>query len=229
MMDSSLDRLEQYLLSHVSLPKTTFLREAAYERLKEAIQNVEIQAGDPLSESRLSSAMGISRTPVREALQQLVADGLLQVIPGRGVVIASHSVQQVSDALHVRLLLEPEVMRLAADALPVTARELLQQYTATMEQAAADGERSQWAKVDRSWHQILCDECPNKLLGQMVMQARNYMHNQGASTRVSEQYLIDGTKEHRMVVEAILNHEGQQAAQLMYDHLGRLRENIFKR
>jgi DNA-binding GntR family transcriptional regulator len=230
-MDTSIDRIEQYLRDRPNTRQSDskLLRDIAYERLKEAIQSVDVKAGDPLSESRLSSSLGISRTPVREALRQLVKDGLLQVIQGRGVVIAARSVQQVSDALHVRELLEPEVMRLAADSLPLSARELLQQYTDAMEQAALDGDRPTWAKVDHLWHTILCNHCPNHLLGQMVLQARNHMHNQGASTQVTDQYLIDGTREHRQVVNAIMEHDGKRAAELMSEHLGHLRENIFKR
>ena len=229
MMDSSLDRIEKYLLSSYDIqPESKLLREVAYERLKDAIRSVDVVAGDPLSESRLSTSLGISRTPVREALQQLIADGLLQVIPGRAIVIASRSIQQVSDALRVRELLEPEVARLAADSLSPEARVSLEEYTSEMEQAAAQGDRSTWARIDGKWHEILCDYCPNQLLGQMVLQARNHMHNQGASSQVTDQYLIDGTGEHRLVLEHILSNDGEKAAQSMLEHLYRVRENIFR-
>jgi len=231
LMESSIDRIEKYLIANqkAEIPGVTLLRDVAYQRLKEAIQSVNIEAGDPLSESRLSNALSISRTPVREALQQLVAEGLLQAIPGRAVVIAARSVQQVSDALHIRELLEPEVMRLAAQSLSPSERETLLQYTKQMHDAAEIGDRVTWAKIDRYWHEILCDRCPNQLLGQMVLQARNHMHNQGASTQVSDQYLIDGTAEHQRVVDCILSNQGEDAAQVMREHLQRLRENVFKR
>lgn len=227
-MNDSMDRIEKYLTSNpVSDDDDRLLRDIAYDRLKEAMHSVKLESGDPLSENRLSKVLNISRTPVRGAIQQLVAEGLLQTIPGRAVVIAAHSLQQVSDAVHVRRLLEPEVMRLAAESLSEEAREQLQAYTEQLEAAAAQGDRTTWSRVDSQWHEILCDNCPNKLLGQMVLQARNHMHNEGVGAKVSDQYLLDGTAEHRLIVDLIMTNDGDGAAKAMGDHIDRLRNNLF--
>ncbi len=228
-MESSIDRIERYLIDMQDRPNgDKLLRDIAYERLKEAIQNVDVEAGDPLSENRISGAMQISRTPVREALKQLVAEGLLQMIPGRAVVIASHSIQQVSDALHVRRLLEPEVMRLAADRLGSAERQKLAAFTEAMIEAAHQGDRATWSNVDRDWHEILCNNCPNRLLGQMVLQALNHMYNEGVSAKVTDEYLIEGTLEHKAVVDFILANDGDGAANAMRDHIDRLRKKLFR-
>jgi DNA-binding GntR family transcriptional regulator len=228
-MHSSIDRIEKYLVATQTTEKEDrLLREVAYSRLKEAIQSVEVEAGDPLSENRLSNALNISRTPVREALKQLVSEGLLQMIPNRAVVIASRSIQQVSDAIHVRWLLEPEVIRLAAESLDLADCEELESYMQEMERTAEAGDRAAWSRVDRQWHEILCNNCPNKLLGQMVLQALNHMYNEGVSAKVTDQYLIEGTAEHRAVVELILANDGERAAEAMRDHIDRLRKSLFK-
>ncbi len=229
-MESSIDRIEQYLRDNPTQKKSDrLLSDVAYDRLKEAIQNVEVQAGDPLSENRISSAMQISRTPVREALKQLVSEGLLQMIPGRAVVIASRSIQQVSDAIHVRRLLEPEVVKLAAESLGAEQRETLRQLTQEMVNAASSGDRATWAIADRQWHEILCNNCPNRLLGQMVLQALNHMYKEGVSAKVTDDYLIEGTEEHRMVVEYILANNGEGAHHEMLEHIDRLRKKLFRR
>ncbi len=227
-MNSSIDRIEQYLIEQaVSPDDDRLLRDMAYDRLKEAIQNVEVEAGDPLSENRLSSALNISRTPVREALKQLITEGLLQNIPGRAVVIAARSMHQVSDAIQVRQLLEPEVVKLAATHLGDAEREALQAFTTEMTEAAHTGDRSTWARADRQWHAILCDNCPNHLLGQMVLQAHNHMYNEGVSAKVSDQYLIEGTSEHQTVVDLILAKDGEGAERAMRDHINRLQYKFF--
>jgi DNA-binding GntR family transcriptional regulator len=64
----------------------------AYSNIKEAIRLARVQPGQPLSETRLSRQLGISRTPVREALQMLAQEGLVQIIPGRAVTVASPTV-----------------------------------------------------------------------------------------------------------------------------------------
>jgi len=230
-MPNAMARLETYLLEHNDLEyaNTQLLREVAYKRLQDAILHAGLQPGDPLSETRISKALGISRTPVREALQQLAQDGLLQIIPGRAITVAAPSMQEVFDALHVRELLEPEVVRMVADTLPTQQRETLKQLTTEMEQAARVGDRPQWSRLDIKWHEILCDSCPNHLLGQLVIQARNRVYNKGADQHVTDQFLIDGTLEHKEIVEAIMARDGDKARQLMLDHLKHVRENVYLR
>ena len=230
-MTNAMDKLEKYLSERDEIKNvdTRLLREVAYDRLQDAIKHAGLQPGEPLSETRISRALGISRTPVREAIQRLAKEGLVQVIPGRAITVAAPSMQEVLDALHVRELLEPEVVRLAATTLPAKEREILQNLTAEMEQVARAGDRPAWTKFDTNWHEILSHSCPNRLLGQLVLQARNRMYNRGAAEQVSAQYIVNGTLEHKQVVEAILASDGEAAEQLMREHIRNVRENMFKR
>ena len=230
-MADAIDKLEDYLLETGPVDGTDsrLLRQVAYDRLRDGIINAGLKPGEPLSETRISKALGISRTPVREALQQLAKEGLVQIIPGRAVTVAAPSMQDVLDTLHVRELLEPEVARLAAEAISAETRQILQDLTAEMERAAVDGDRPSWSKVDIQWHELLSDSCPNRLLGELVLQSRNRMYHKGADEHVTDQYLIDGTKEHRQVVEAILAGDGDKAEQLTRKHIKSVRENMFKR
>ena len=230
-MGRSIEILEAYLREHPDEQDgdKRLLREVAYKRLYDALRNVDLESGDPLPEIRLSKALGISRTPVREALQQLATDGLIQIIQGRAVTISARSVQEVFDALHVRELLEPQALRLCAIGISESAIERLQQLTTIMEQTARSADRAAWSRADREWHELVSDACPNKLLGEMVLLARNRMYHKGSYEHVTEQYLIDGTDEHRQVVDAIIARDGDKAEQLMVEHLGQLKENILKR
>ena len=103
-----MNKLEHYLANQpdqLTDNPSLLRREIAYERLKDALQHADLEPGEVLSEPRLSLALGISRTPVREAIQQLSQEGLVQVIPGRAVTVASPSVRSVLDVVHMRLLL----------------------------------------------------------------------------------------------------------------------------
>jgi DNA-binding GntR family transcriptional regulator len=226
-----MDKLEQYLaeMGHITESDSRLLRQIAYERLHEAIKHAQLEPGEPLSESRISRALGISRTPVREALQQLVQEGLLQVIPGRAITVAAPSIQEVLDALHVRELLEPELVRLAAEAMHEKELKTLQALTEEMERAARAGNRPAWSKADIKWHETLCNNCPNRLLGQMVLQARNRIYNKIADEHVTNQYLIEGTLEHKQIVDALAAHDGKRVEQLMLEHIRNVRENMFNR
>jgi DNA-binding GntR family transcriptional regulator len=230
-MSRGIQQLEQYLENHKSdyEANAMLLRELAYKRLYDALRNTDLDDGEPLPENQLSRILGISRTPVREALQQLASDGIVQVTQGRITTTTARSAQEVFDALHVRELLEPLSVRLCAGAISMGDLQRLQHLTQQMTEAAHQADRNVWLKVDRQWHEVLCAACPNKLLGQMVLQARNRMHHKGADELTSEQYLIDGTQEHRAIVEALIRQDGEQAERIMHQHLGTLRENILSR
>ena len=229
-MTRSMDELEKYILEMepIEATDTRLLHHIAYERLKSALKSTPIQPGDLLSESRISKALGISRTPVREAIRHLAQDGLLEVIPGRAIVIASPSIQDVIDALHIRELLEPVMISLVAEVFPVEARKLLQETTEKMEQAAQAGDRSAWSKADTLWHELLSEHCPNKLLGKLVLQARNRVVGIVFQDYYNPQYLIKGTAEHRAIVDAIMAKDSSTAENLMSEHIKEVRRNMFR-
>lgn len=203
------------------------LSEVAYACLRDAILYTDIHAGDPLSEHRLSKALNVSRTPLRAAIQKLAQEGMLQVIPGRAVVIASRSPQQVIDGFGVRMLLEPEACRSAALTLDQWSRERLQEYTQRLIDAAHTRDRSAWSQADHQWHQIIADACPNQLLGKMVMQAYFQMRVHGVVPLISTESLLPGTQEHVEMADAILHGDGARAADLMRQHLQSARDRLF--
>jgi DNA-binding GntR family transcriptional regulator len=226
-----MDALEQYIVNHKANFYETdslLLREIAYERLKDAIRNANLPPGEPLSENRLSKLLGISRTPVREALQKLSQEGLVEIIPGRAVRIANRSFRDVVDVLYIRLLLEPGMMRLVAENISQAQIDLLWNCIVHMEGAVENQDRPGWAKADTVWHETLSDACPNQLLGEMVLQMRNRIHQYAnVENELKIQQLKKGTAEHREVTEAVASRDGERAEQIMREHLVSLRENLF--
>lgn len=228
-MSESMIKLESFILEQGPIDATDsrLLHQAAYERLQNALKLAELQPGDLLSEGRIAKALGISRTPVREAIRRLAQEGLLQVIPGRAIAVAAPSIQEVLDALHIRELLEPELIRLAAEGLPKKARELLQKTTEKMEQAAEEGDLLAWSKADTVWHETLSKYCPNKLLGELVLQARNRVVGIIFQDYYYAPFLVQGTQEHREIVNAILADDSETAETLLREHIQEARRNMF--
>lgn len=229
-----MDNLEQYLTRqkkehYKNNASPRRLRDTAYERLKDAIRHADLQPGQPLSETYLSKILGISRTPVREALQQLAQEGLLQIIPGRAVTVASPSIQGVLNVVHVRSLLEPEVARLVAESAAPDLLEALRSALAKMQHAAEQGDRATWSKADTEWHESLCHACPNTLLGEMALQMRNRAHYVAVDPQTNQSRILACTEEHQRVVDAIAAHDAQTAEQAMRQHISELRESMFRR
>jgi DNA-binding GntR family transcriptional regulator len=230
-MANAMDELEKYLqrMDKIDQADSRLLRQVAYERLQEAMTHANLQPGEPLSETRISKALGISRTPVREALQQLAQEGLVQIIPGRAITTAAPTIQEVLEVVHVRELLEPELVRLAAETLSPEAQEILQQIIQEMELAAANTDRFAWSKADTLFHETLSYYCPNRLLGQLVLQARNRVHSTAVDDQTTDTRITACTGEHKQVIEAILAHDAAKAEQLMREHIQQLRHSLFKR
>jgi DNA-binding GntR family transcriptional regulator len=132
------------------------------------------------------------------------------------------------DALHIRELLEPELTRLAAEGFPKQARELLQETTETMERAAQADDRLAWSRADTIWHETLSNYCPNKLLGKLVLEARNRVVGIVFQDYYSSPYLVEGTQEHRAIVDAILADDRDAAETLMRKHIQGARRKMFK-
>ena len=208
---------------------SVLLRDIAYERIKDAIRLARLQPGQPLSETRLSRELGISRTPVREALQLLAQEGLVQIIPGRAVTVAAPSVQEVMDAIHVRLLLEPEVTRLAAKHISQAQLRSLWDAQSGLEAAVSAQDRAAWSRADNVYHELLSKACPNQLMGELAIRFRNRVSYLSVDAQGNWERLANCTVEHRRVVQMIAEHDSDGAGQAMREHIQQFRESIFRR
>jgi DNA-binding GntR family transcriptional regulator len=226
-----MQKLEDYLTQYISSKRndaSRTRREVAYERIKDGLQNAGLEPGEALSEVRLSKVLGISRTPVREALQQLAQEGMVQVIPGRAVTVASRSLKDVLDVVHMRSLLEPELARLVSEAATPQHIQLLQESIEKMEQALQDDDYSAWSKADVVFHETMHKACPNPLLGETIVLLRNRVHYlANTDSRRNPTRLANCTAEHRQVVEAVAQRDSKAAEQAMRDHLHQLRNSLF--
>lgn len=209
---------------------TRLRRVVAYERLKDAIQHAALEPGQPLTETRLSKLLGISRTPVREALQQLAQEGLVQVIPGRAITVAEQSVQDVLDVVHLRWLLEPELVRLATEVASRREIEQLKRSVAEMQAAIESRDQTAWSRADSVFHQVLGEACPNQLLCEVVIQMRNRVHQiANIDSQTNPARLAECTDEHVEIVEAMAARDAAAAEDAMRSHIDKLRESLLSR
>ena len=222
-------KLEDYLSKPVSLPDSSgmLLRDLAYERIKDAIRNAGVSPGDPLSENSISKALGISRTPVRAAIQQLAQEGLLEIIPGRAVTVASQTFSDVIDVVHIRSLLEPELVRLATENISPSQITSLEAAMEEMEAAIEADDRPAWSRADATYHDILGRACPNKMLAESVIQLRNRVHHMAnVDTQSNPERLTECTQEHREILDAIVARDSNAARAAARRHLDALRASL---
>lgn len=228
-MDESLQTAHPKSTDLAGANPSVLLRDIAYDRIKEAIRLAELQPGEPLSETRLSKQLGISRTPVREALQVLAQEGLVQIIPGRAVTVAAPSTQEVMDAIHIRWLLEPELARLAARAITPPQLTVLYEELDELDDAVSRNDWAAWSAADNMFHETLSKACPNRLLGELSLQIRNRISYLSSDVHDDLESMTSRTQEHRAIVEKIAAGDSDGAAAAMREHISMLRESIFRR
>jgi DNA-binding GntR family transcriptional regulator len=159
------------------------LTEKAYRELEERIVTLVLEPGEVLSEARLSRSLGIGRTPVREALQRLAREGLVLVLPRRGVLVSEFNVQSHLRMLEVRRELENLMARCAAARSSDVERGRFRELGQEMRQAASAGDDLGFMRLDLEFNQRVASASRNefavKALALMAGLSRRFwfMHN----------------------------------------------------
>ncbi|MEP7324866.1 MAG: GntR family transcriptional regulator [Gemmatimonadota bacterium] len=134
--------------------------------LRDMIVDGHLPAGDRINEVHLSRDLGVSRTPLREALVQLTAEGAISAIPRIGHFVTPLSLQEFEQLYTIRPLLDPEALRLAG----VPSREQLKLLEEINRQISAAADANSVIDLDDQWHLELIGRCPNRILVEMVKQ-----------------------------------------------------------
>lgn len=190
--------------------------EQAYQRLVEAIANGELPPGTRLREMELSERLGLSRTPVREALRALEADGLVRHQPRQGAMVRQLDHAEVMELYEMRAVLEGTAARLAARmASPVEVQALTAlnaEFAATQDPAAA-------AEINQQFHLTLIGAARNRFLLRAVEALRKTMLILGPTTMTIEARVEEAASEHAGVIAAMEDRDGARAEALMRSHI----------
>lgn len=198
------------------------LAERVFAQLRSDILHARLRPGEALSENGLAARLDVSRTPVREAVQRLVREGLVQVLPQRGSYVALLSIRRIRDALFVREAVETEIVRriLAAPENPagIAALEASMQRQA---QALASGDLEATMRADEDFHRSLLHSCGLDGVWPIVAQARD-MHQRTRAIAVPElQSGEQAVADHHAIVAGLRQRDAAAALQAMSRHLAR--------
>ena len=134
------------------------------DRLREAIVDGRIRPGSRINEVHLARTLHVSRTPLREALMHIAAEGTVKSIPRRGFFVRPLTVEEFKNLYGVRAILDPEALRLSG----VPARERLQRLEALNRKLARAATAARRIELDNRWHLELINGCPNHILIDLI-------------------------------------------------------------
>jgi DNA-binding GntR family transcriptional regulator len=193
--------------------------EIAYAHIKKKILDTVYAPGSQILEQTLSADVGLSRTPIREALVRLEQEGLLRIVPRHGVQILMLSADDMREIYDLLACLEPKAVELLAarKLSKATLRPLIEACDA-MEEAIAIEDRMAWATADERFHLALVELCNNRRLAATVMSYWGQTHRVRMFTLMLRPLPVDSTREHRAVLNAILAGESRLARDLYEAH-----------
>ena len=202
------------------------LRELAYQELKHKILIGEIASETRLMEVSLAEKMNVSRTPIREAIRELAADGLVTIEPRRGAYVAKVSVKDMLDVFEVREDLEGLAASLAALRATEEQKKRLQELISEYDTAVEEDDKKAIVSCDEEFHRLIVQCSANDTLIQMVN------HIQELSLRFRYIYFDDFSRnrkvseEHKKIYDAIISGDKERAREEADAHIKALKDFV---
>jgi DNA-binding GntR family transcriptional regulator len=204
------------------------LRVIVYEELKMRILKGEIAPGQRLMEVETSEELGVSRTPVREAIKKLEKEGLVVVEPRRGTYAAQISDNDLIEILEVRESLEALAAQYAAKRMKATQKEKLKSLAEKYNKAVKDGKLTMMIKYDTEFHRILAEGSNNKTLINLIDQLRELLLRFRYLYYDNTARAEKNPAEHQRIIDAIMDGDEKAAHDATLAHIGSLKEIVLE-
>lgn len=204
------------------LPKST-RRAWVAKRILQLIFTSELHGGDRLIEEEVAARIGVSRTPVREALSELAGVGVITLKPNHGAIVREFGANQIREIYHVRKILEAEATRLSVERINVDALREIREKTQEFLNASSRG--ADWSgdamALDQQFHELIATSCGNARLTEEIERYRTLVQSireaVGNTSNAQDFALI----EHTLIIDLLLDKQGQRAAEVMAQHINR--------
>lgn len=204
---------------NVSMNEYLPLRDVVFNTLRQAILRGELKPGERLMEIQLANKLGVSRTPVREAIRKLELEGLVLMIPRKGAEVADISEKSLKDVLEVREALEELAARLACDKITKEGINRLKKAAQDFRSALKSNDITQMAEADVRFHDVICNATENQKLGQLLNNLREQMYRYRIEYLKDQQVYEKLLSEHEEIIRHIEKGEKDEAARVVSRHI----------
>ena len=205
------------------------LRGRVFHKIRDDILNGKYKEHDELREAAIGEELGVSRTPVREAFRQLELEGLIHIVPNKGAFVTGITSKDVRDIYMIRAQLEGLCAKWATEHISESQMQEMEENVYLAEFHASKGHTEQIASLDNRFHEIMYEACASKMLEHSLKDFHQYVY------RIRKQTLAQGARssasndEHRKIMEAIKEKDGERACELAKIHMLNAYDNICKK
>lgn len=213
---------------HMKMDEFLPLRDVVFNTLRQAILTGELKPGERLMEIHLADRLGVSRTPVREAIHKLELEGLVTMIPRRGATVAQITEKSMSDVLEVRRAMDALCAELACERISEEELAQLEVACGEFEKATKTRDVKVIAQVDVRLHDIILQATGNSRLVQLVNNLSEQMY------RYRFEYIKDFSQhetlveEHRMIYESLRDRDKERASEAAKVHIDNQKKAIIQ-
>ncbi|MBY8880574.1 GntR family transcriptional regulator [Actinacidiphila acidipaludis] len=194
--------------------------ERVYQYVKTGVLDRSYEGGTLLTEGDLAEAVGVSRTPVREALLRLEAEGLLKLYPKKGALVLPVSAQEIADVVETRLLVEQHAVRKLGGSVPAGLIERLEESLAEQRVHAETGDLAAFAVADRCFHAEIVRAAGNRILAQLYDQLRDRQLRMGVATMHAEPSRVaKNIAEHTEILRVLRDGAVETAVEVVGQHV----------
>jgi DNA-binding GntR family transcriptional regulator len=187
--------------------------------LEDEINDGRLMPGDALDERQLAERFKVSRTPIREAIYQLSAQGLVRAIPRQGVYVSRMSLKELLAMFELQAELEGICARFAARRMSNEQREALRENLERQQQCIARNDQTQYAQENADFHELIYRGSHNRFLAEQARHIRRRTEIYRQNTFQREGRAAESCGEHSRVVEAIISGKGDVAYDAMREHI----------
>ena len=202
-----------------------------FQRLREDILSGKYKEHDELRENTLGKELGVSRTPVREALRQLELEGLVTIIPNKGAYVTGISSKDIRDIYILRSMLEGLCARWATEHITEEQLDELEEVILLSEfhmKKASGNNADQVTDLDGKFHKILYEASDSRILSHVLMDFHKYVQQARRNSVVSEERARKSIREHKQILRAIRDNDADLAEQLANEHILHVMQNLKK-
>lgn len=211
--------MEEKRLRPVNLDSYKPLRELVLDAIREAVISGALKPRERLMEIQLAEELGVSRTPIREALRKLELEGFIVMVPRKGAYVADFSFKDIADVYEIRAALEGLAAGLAAERITDEELENMERLLAEKAEAIVQRDMDKLVEVDTKFHEIIYQASRNKRLWAIISNLREQIQRCRTTSLAFPGRMQKSLEEHRNIVEAIQSRDPQLSRQLAQEHI----------
>lgn len=202
------------------------LRGRVFNHIREDILSGKYKKEEELKENTIGTELGVSRTPVREALRQLELEGLVKIVPNKGAYVTGISVKDMQDIYIIRSYLEGLCARWACQNITKEQLEELEEILYLSDFHAKKEHHDQLVDLDNRFHEIIYEASKSKILDHVLSDFHHYAQRVRKKTLSSNKRALHSNAEHNAIVEAIKQRDEEKAEALAHEHIMNTIQNI---